>query len=194
MNLGVFFRRYWQEILLVLLVTLPWLSLLLLGIVWLWQGRHVAAWAITSAALGLLAWPLSKSVRRRANAQARHALGDLAEPERGWNAVERDAWSEVLAIADATAPFSFLEFDPLVDRARETVEAVARRFHPHARSAWSQFRFPELLLLTERLSRDVRREALRHIPGIRTIKLSQVMWVQQQTDQYGAVAHKGWQL
>jgi hypothetical protein len=194
MNLRVFFRRYWQEILLVLLVTLPWLSLLLLGIVWLWQGRHVAAWAITSAALGLLAWPLSKSVRRRANAQARHALGDLAEPERGWNAVERDAWSEVLAIADATDPFSFLELDPLVDRARETVEAVARRFHPHARSAWSQFRFPELLLLTERLSRDVRREALRHIPGIRTIKLSQVIWVQQQTDQYGPAAHKGWQL
>jgi hypothetical protein len=194
MNLVVLLRRYWQEILLVLLVTLPWLSLLVLGIVWLWQGGHVAIWALTAAVLGLLAWPLARSVRWRANTEARHALGELAEPARSWNAVERDAWSEVLAIADATAPFSFLELDPLFIRARETVEAVARRLHPHARSAWSQFSFPEVLLLTERLSRDVRREALRHIPGIRAIRLSHVMWVQQQTEQYGPVAQKGWRV
>ncbi len=194
MNLGMLLRRYWQEILLVVLVTLPWLALLTLGIVWLWQGGHVAIWAITSAALGLLAWPLARSVRRRANAEARSALGDLAEPARSWNAVEQDAWSEVLAIADATAPFSFLEIDPLLARARETVEAVARRFHPRAHSAWSQFSLPEVLLLTERLSRDVRREALRHIPGIRKIRLSHVLWAHEQTEQYGALAHKGWHL
>src|SRR6202011_5879827 len=86
MNLGVLLRRYWQEILLVLLVTLPWLSLLVLGIVWLWQGGHVAIWALTAAVLGLLAWPLARSVRWRANAEARQALGDLAEPARSWNA------------------------------------------------------------------------------------------------------------
>ena len=194
MKLGVLLRRYWQEILLVLLVTLPWLSLLVLGIVWLWQGGHVAVWALTAAALGLAAWPLARSVRRRANAEARHALGELAEPARNWDAAERNAWTEVLAIADATAPFSFLEIDPLIARVRETVEAVARRFHPEARSAWSQFSFPELLLLTERLSRDIRREALRHIPGIRAIKLSHVLWAQQQTEQYGPLAQKGWRV
>ena len=79
MKLGVLLKRYWQEILLVLLVSLPWLSLLVLGIVWLWQGGHVAVWALTAAALGLAAWPLAGSVRRRANAEARHALGELAE-------------------------------------------------------------------------------------------------------------------
>jgi len=31
---------------------------------------------------------------------------EMAEPSRGWSVVERDAWGEVLAIADATAPFS----------------------------------------------------------------------------------------
>ncbi|HEY7242443.1 MAG TPA: GTPase [Xanthobacteraceae bacterium] len=194
MNLAVALRRYWQELLLVMLVTLPWLSLLALGILWLWQGGHVAVWAITAAALSVLAWPLAASVRRRANAEARHGLGDLAEPAAGWDAVGQRAWSEVLAIADATAPFSFLELDPLVSRARETVEAVARRFHPQARSAWSQFSFPELLLLTERLSRDVRREALRHIPGIRKIKLTHVLWAHDQTEQYGPLAQKGWRV
>ncbi|MDR3487055.1 MAG: hypothetical protein P4M05_19385, partial [Bradyrhizobium sp.] len=107
MTFGEPLRRYWwPEILLFVAVALPWLSLLALGVVWLWQGGHVWAWAIAAAVLGLLAWPLSRSIRRRANEEARLALGDFAEPSRGWNVVERDAWTEVLAIADATAPFS----------------------------------------------------------------------------------------
>jgi predicted GTPase len=194
MKPGEWLRRFWPEMLLVLAVTVPWLSLLALGIVWLWQGGHVWVWALAAAALGLLAWPLSRLVRRRANAEARVALGDMAEPSRGWSAVERDAWAEVLAIADASAPFSFTEIEPLVTKARETIEAVARRFNPGARNAWAQFRLPEVLLLAERLSRDVRQEALRHIPGIRTLRLSHLLWVQLQTERYGAAAETGWRV
>jgi hypothetical protein len=107
-------RRYWPEMLLSLAVALPWLSLVALGVLWLWQGGHVLTWAIGAAVLGLLAWPLSRSVQRRANEEARLALGDLAEPSRGWNVVERDAWAEVLAIANTIPPFSFTELDPLI--------------------------------------------------------------------------------
>jgi predicted GTPase len=194
MRLGDPFRRYWPEVLLFLAVALPWLSLLALGIVWLWQGGHVWLWAIGAALLGLLAWPLAKSVRRRANAEARLALGDLAEPSAGWNVVERDAWAEVLAIADKTAPFSFIEMEPLLASATETVEAVARRFHPEAHTAWAQFSLPEALLLAERLCRDVRREALRHIPGVRAMRLSHLLWVQRQSERYGPVAQTGWRV
>ena len=52
---------------------------------------------------------------------------------------------------------------------------------PRPISAWAQFSLPEVLLLAERLCRDVRREALRHIPGIRTLRLSHLLWVQRQT-------------
>jgi uncharacterized protein len=194
MKFGEPLRRYWPETLLFLAVAVPWLSLLALGMVWLWQGGHVWAWAIAAAGLGLLAWPLSRLVRRRANAEARVALGDLAEPSRGWHAAERDAWADVLAIADATAPFSFLEIDPLIDRARETIEAVARRFHPEAHTAWARFSLPEALLLAERLCRDVRREALRHIPGVRAMRLSHLLWVQRQHERYSDVAHTGWRV
>jgi uncharacterized protein len=91
---------------------------------------------------------------------------------------ERDAWAEVLATADATAPFSFTEIQPLITSARNIVEIVARHFHPEARTAWARFSLPEFLLLTERLSRDVRREALRHIPAVRAMRLSHLLWVQ----------------
>src|SRR5262249_30272476 len=82
--------------------------------------------------------------------------------------------------ADATTPFSFTEIEPFFASARATVEAVALRFHPETATAWAQFSLPEVLLLTERLSRDVRREALHHIPGVRAIRLSHLLWVHTQ--------------
>jgi uncharacterized protein len=186
--------RWWPELLLLLAVVLPWLSLLVLGMVWLWQGGRVWIWAIAAAGLGLLAWPLSRMVRRRANAEARVALGDLAEPSHGWNLIEREAWTDVLAAADATAPFSFTELEPFFAAARTTVEAVARRFHPETTNPWAQFSLPEVLLLTERLSKDIRRESLRHIPGVRAIRLSHLMWVHAQNERYGEAAHTGWRV
>jgi uncharacterized protein len=194
MSIGRTLRRYWPEMLLVVAAALPWLSLLVLGMLWLWQHGRVWVWALVAAALSLAAWPLSRLVRRRADAEARLALGDMAEPSVSWTAVERDAWSGVLAIADATPPFSFTEIDPLLAKAQETVEAVARRFHPAAENAWAQFSLPEVMLLAERLARDVRREALRHIPGIRTLRLGHLLWVHRQHERYGEAAHTGWRV
>ena len=153
MRFGKLVRHYWAEIILFLAAALPWLSLLALGTVWLWQSGNVWIWAIGAGVLGLLTWPLSRFVRNRANEVARLALGDLAEPSCSWNAIEQEAWTEVLAIADATAPFAFTEIEPLVASARDIVEAVARRFHPEAHTAWAQFSLPEFLLLGERLCR-----------------------------------------
>ena len=194
MRFGQWLRSYWPETLLFMAVALPWLSLFALGLVWLWEGGHVWVWPVAAAALGLLAWPLSITVNRRANEEARLVLGDLAEPSRGWNTAEQEAWAEVLQIADATAPFSFIEMEPLITSARNIVEVVARHFHPDARNAWARFSLPEFLLLTERLSRDVRREALRHIPAIRAMRLSHLLWVHRQNERYGEAAQTGWRL
>jgi hypothetical protein len=167
-------------------VALPWLSLFALGFVWLWQGGHAWIWALAAAALGLVAWPLSTLVSRRANEEARLALGDLAAPSRSWNSVERGAWADVLQIADATPPFSFTSMEPLVSSARDIVEVIARRFHPGTSSAWARFSLPEFLLLTERLSR--------HIPAVRAMRLSHLLWVHRQNARYGVAAQTGWRL
>jgi hypothetical protein len=115
-------------------------------------------------------------------------------PESTWNTVERDAWNEVLAMADSTPPLSFTQIEPLVAHGRDTVLAVARRFHPDASSAWSRFSLPEALLLAERLARDFRREALHHIPGIRAVRLNHLLWLHRQSEQYGAIAQTGWRV
>src|SRR5262249_11869548 len=131
---------------------------------------------------------------RRANAQARAALGAAAEPSPAWNAGDRDAWSDVLKVADATPPFSFMELDPLMASARQTVQAVARRLRPGGENAWAEFTLPELLLLTERVSRDLRGTALRYVPGVRDVKLSHVLWVKSQYERYGGLAAKLYSL
>lgn len=187
-------RRYWPEMLLAVTIALPWVSLMVLGLLWLWQGGRVWAWAIAAALFGLPAIPLARLVRRRANAEARIAMGDLAEPSRNWNAAGREAWSDVLAIADSAAPFSFAETQSLATSARHIIDVVARRFHPEAHSAWAQFSLPEALLLAERLCRDVRREALRHIPGIRALRLSDLLWVQRQNERYGGGLRLGYEF
>src|SRR5262249_14978660 len=89
-------RRRLPDALLLPAVTIPWLALLALGTLWLWQHGRMWAWAIVAAALALLAWPLTRLVRRRHNAEMRTALGDRAEPSRAWNTREREAWSAVL--------------------------------------------------------------------------------------------------
>jgi predicted GTPase len=197
MTLGRTLRRRWPEALLIMALTLPWLALLALGMLWLWQRGHVWAWAIAAAALALLAWPLARLARRRTNAEARVALGDRAEPARAWNVREREAWSDVLAIADAAAPFSLteiMEIESLRATASRVIEAVATRLHPEAQTPWAQFTVPELLLLTERVSRDLRREALRTIPGIRVMKLGHVLWLQEKVERYGPMWTVGYNL
>ena len=188
------FRRYWREMLLSLTLALPWLSLVVLGSVWLWQSGFGWAWSLAAAMLGLLAWPLSRSVRQGAKTEARLALADQAEPSRGWNPGEQKAWTAVLEIADTAAPLSFTELDPLLAKARETVEIVAGRLHPEADTAWAQFSLSELLLLTERLCRDFRRRAVSHLPAVGSIRLSHLLWVHRQNKRYGTLARAGWRI
>jgi predicted GTPase len=124
----------------------------------------------------------------------RAALGDRGEPSRAWNTREREAWSAVLAIADATAPLSFIDVDLLLAKAREVVDAAAVRLHPEAQAPWAQFSLPDVLLLTERVSQNLRREALSMVPGIRFIKLGHVLLVKQMVDRYGPIWTVGYNL
>ncbi|MGE0039017.1 MAG: GTPase family protein [Xanthobacteraceae bacterium] len=200
MNLRKALRRYWPETLLVLAVAFPWLSLLALGGIWLWQRGHTWAWAIAAAASGLLAWALFRLVRRRtALEQASREplgehLGDIAEPSSDWNAREREIWLQVEAIAQATPPFNFTEIEPFIASAHQTITAVARSFHPEQTETLTEFTLPEVLLLTERVSRRLRGKALRSIPFVRQMKIGRVVWVWRTIERYGPLAQAGYRL
>jgi hypothetical protein len=84
--------------------------------------------------------------------------------------------------------------DPLLDTARKVIEAVARRLHPETQTPWAEFSLPDLLLLTKRVSQDLRREALRTIPGIRKMRFSHALWLRQMAERYGPMFTVGYKL
>src|SRR5204863_95274 len=102
MSVSGLIRRYWPETLLIVLVTLPWLSLLALGLVWLWQGGRVAIWALAAAALGRLACGIRYLALLARSSQS--AAG--ARPGDQRNDGGAHAWRALLSTAgirDATA-------------------------------------------------------------------------------------------
>jgi predicted GTPase len=171
-------RRYWREGLLAFLYSLPWLSLGVLGVLWLFQEGHLLAWAIALTVAALLALPLRYSIKRRALKKTRGlARGELG-PDKAWVERELDAWRAVEAIADETAPLSLMDQNEVVGLVRHVALTVARHLRPSASDPLAAVTLPEALLFAERLARDLRRFVLQHVPGVRQVKVSQVLWMQ----------------
>lgn len=170
-------RRHGIEITLAAMLALPWLSLFALGLLWLWQNGRVLEWALAAALLGLLGWPLRVLARRRAAARIAQLLDVEDFPEGGRNAEEAAAWALVVAKAEAAPPLAF--DDTARPRAeallRETIEMVARHFHPGQEDAATRTTFPELLLLTEQVAARMRRWLVT-LPGASRIRIDQAMW------------------
>ena len=132
-------QRYWPETLLVLAVAFPWLSLLALGGVWLWQNGHTWAWAIAAAALGtadmgaVLAGAATDHAEPGARARSPSIWATPPSPRPTGARVEREIWPHVVGArkrdsAVSASPKSNLS-SPAPARPSMT---VARCFHPEA--------------------------------------------------------------
>lgn len=169
-------RRFWREALLVLLRALPWLILLVLGLVWLYDSGWLYAWAIGGLLLAVTAWPLRRSLRRRAKSLAADLLALRALPKEGLSARELQARAVVDRLAVAARPEDIATQAAALASARRTVEAVAEVFHPGHQRAWARFTFVEALALVEGVARGMRKDAARVVPGADSIRLDLVLW------------------
>lgn len=187
-------REWWREALLVAVLALPWLSLLALGGVWLWESGRVLEWALGAAALALLAWPLRRAVRRRAARRLEETLGPR---RRGRD--EEDTADDLAARALVQARVEEAGPLDLTDRAavertvRETIEAVARHYHPAAARPALQVTPPELLLLMERLSNRLR-GFIRDVPFADRTTLDRMVSTGEFWDRHGAKILRGYEL
>jgi len=190
-------RRHFPEFLLALLLALPWFSLFALGLLWLWQNGRVLEWALAAAALSLLGIPLRVLARRRAEARMANLLaGDY--PQGGWNTEESEAWAKVVRLAAETPALDFEDRARAEALAWQTVELVARQFHPTQADPMARVTLPEALLLTEQVSQRLRRWVVQW-PGAGRVKISDALWAQRMMERYGftlltayGVAEKAW--
>ena len=143
---------------------LPSLSLVVLGGLYLWQNGYLLWWAagaLVSVAVITLAqkWLLSGALSAPAKPR------EESEPlPAGATPPEEQAWSEVRVIADTIDPDQLDSPQAFLDLGRRTIETVARRLHPTKSDPTLQFTTPEVLAITERVSRRLSWFVVTHLP------------------------------
>lgn len=141
-------------------LSLPTLSLVPLGSLWLWERGLLLYWAIFACLMTVMAWAVQrwligpiKPPRTDANAAGETAgVGETGVPDPGWTPAERAAWARVQEIARAADPDEINTRAQVIELGQRTVEAVARAIHPERKQALLEFTAPEALALVSRVS------------------------------------------
>jgi predicted GTPase len=171
------FRVFWRETLVVLLLALPVLSLLPLGFMWLWQAHAALLWAGVMLVCVLAAALMLRLLRPPVNipAATRQAPGEAV-----WGEREMAAWEQVKRLADTTPPLSLTDQDEILRLLQTTIELVAKAVYPKATTPVARFTVPEALLALEQLSRAVRADMLRRLPFAHKVQVSDLLWLAEQ--------------
>lgn len=155
--------RLWT-ILLVLGIS-PWLFLAALGGWHLWQSGQLWLWLLAAAVLSAAAWMGARSLRRRKPSPAFEL--PRFEPDQPWSPAAKSAWAKVEKTADDLKPeeFPLGEPDRYLALAARIAAEVARHFHPATARAELDVSLPALMLIVERVSRDMRELLVDQVPG-----------------------------
>ena len=125
-------RRYWREAALVTVILLPWLALLPLGFLWLWQNSVANWWFLGAAMLGVAAFALRLSIAKTAKIEA-EAMAERASPASPeWGLREKEAWRLVEQIGRETEPLSFTEAEPITKGPGTDSRRRGRAFPPRS--------------------------------------------------------------
>ena len=146
-----------------LLWALPVAALLPLGAFWLWRSGAMLWWLgamliCSAAGYGLQHWLLQRDRQLLA--------GAATQPDAHWPPKAEGAWTAVERLAEGVKPEDW----PLNDGGRlwtlgqNTLDVVARYYHPQEERPLLELTVPHTLLIIERASRDLRATVTDHIP------------------------------
>ncbi len=162
---------WWRMLLVIgalLLLLLPFVFLLVAGVVWLYSQGWLLWWLVSATCAAGLVFVVTKWRRRRSaarlTAEPEAEGATITSPDPLWSPREHEAWRAVAQISAQADSTTLAERDRMLDVARATLEAVARCYHPGREDPLLEFTMPELLLLTENVSRRMRRLLIDHVP------------------------------
>ncbi len=137
-------------------IVLPAVTLLPLGLLWLWQQGLILEWLLVLACVGGAAWLMLVWINRKHTV----VLTDKPEvqPDPHWPDLNRAAWDKATAITEKLTLADYPLDDPhrLIELGQETVTAVARHYHPKSKNAPLEIAIPYLLMIIELVSKDLR--------------------------------------
>lgn len=135
-------------------LTLPALSLIPFGSIWLWQNGYLLHWAIAACCSTAAAWGFQKYL---AGPLAVDAAMPGSDPSFGGTPLEDAAWRDVQELARVSNPRDLTSQDTSVALAIQVIERVARIMRPAVADPVWHFTAPEALHLVEQVSRRLRR-------------------------------------
>lgn len=151
------------RLLALLLWTLPVAALAPLGVFWLWRVEALPWWLLAMVSCSAAGYGLQRWLQRR----DRDLLtGAATGPDPGWPPKAENAWVVVERLAEEAKPADW----PLDDGGRlwtlgrNTLDAVARHYHPTQERPLLELTVPHTLLIIERASRDLRATVTDHLP------------------------------
>ncbi len=144
-------------------LSLPLLSLVPLGSLWLWERGLLPWWALAACVSTLVAWAAQRwllSSVRPSDRQGAEAPATDANPapvtaaagDESWTPAEQAAWARVREIAEGVDPEKVATRADVIELGQRTVEAVATALHPERKDPFLQFTAPEALALVTRVS------------------------------------------
>lgn len=156
---------------------LPYLVVLVVGWIWLYERGLIVDWVAGTAALYVVGLAVSAwwggYVKGRSLVELRPSDCWPPEGERARQRVQELAERARREQWPVSTPADWLRM------LRETLEAVAREFHPESREPLLEVRIPHLLKVVELLAADLRDSLTKHVPGVHLVTVRQVREVQR---------------
>jgi hypothetical protein len=146
------------RVLIILLgLLLPTVALIPLGSLWLWQHGLLVHWALATLACTLLAYLFERFTLRAPAIPLNEILEfEQGPPLSGAERLKRDAQTAVDAMAKRAGPEVLGSWNDVLNKGLETVETVAKIYHPDRKDPMLRFTVPEALTLIEQVSGRLR--------------------------------------
>lgn len=186
--------RSWLWLFLLAVFLAPWLTLVALGIYWLFETGHILPWLWMALALTTLAWMGFR--RLKATKMSPYPKLPVFQPNQAMSPAAEAAWAKVEKMAEAleSTKASLSETSVLLPLARQIIIEVAKRFQPDKDDAELVVSLPDVLLIVERVSRDMRELLIEQVPAshLITVKDGLMLWQwKQKLAKLGIIASIG---
>lgn len=183
----------WDHLLVVIMLGLPFVLLLLLGILWLIQQSailwFVGASLLISVLVLIVRGILRKRWRREANADVNIDTADLSvSPDPDWLPAEKAVFTEVSQHI-ATLTETAMPWEELPEQALDVVNRIAAGLGGKKKTALN-FTLPEALLLLESTASRYRAHLCSKLPFSDQISLATLYWLWRQRDRANVL----WQI
>jgi predicted GTPase len=177
-------------------LTLPTLTLVPLGGIWLWQKGYAVYWVIGACLFVSAAFLLQLYLFRRLDIPLKGPRPVELPEDRaaaGWTPREEEAWAQVLAVAEKAELSHFASWQAFLRLGQDTIEVVARTLHPGVKEPLWQFTAPEALTLIEQVSLRLKPVVAGSIPFGDRLTVGQVIRIYQWRSAID-IAQKGYDI